>query len=84
MTEPQPEYEAAVKRQKIAIADKNPVVRSGLQDFIGRDGRFQVVGTSPTGGEFLELTEKVSIDIAVVGWALLDMNGADVLSALKR
>lgn len=84
MTEPQPEYEAAAKRHKIAIADKNPVVRSGLTDFIGRDGRFQVVGTTPTGGEFLEFTEKVAIDIAVVGWALPDMNGADVLSALKR
>ncbi len=84
MTEPQLEYEAAARRPKIAIADKNPVVRSGLQDFIARDGRFQVVGTSPTGSEFLALTEKLAIDIAVVGWALPDMNGADVLSALKR
>jgi len=84
MTEPQPGYEAAVKRPKIAIADKNPVVRSGLRDFIARDGRFEVVGTSPTGSEFLSLTEKLAIDIAVVGWALPDMNGADVLSALKR
>ena len=84
MTEPQLEYEAAARRPKIAIVDKNPVVRSGLQDFIARDGRFQVVGTSPTGSEFLALTEKLAIDIAVVGWALPDMNGADVLSALKR
>ena len=84
MTEMQPEYEAAVKRPKVAIADKNPVVRSGLQDFISRDGRFQVVGTVPNGGEFLALTEKLTIDIAVVGWGLPDMNGADVLSALKR
>ena len=52
MTEMQPEYEASVKRPKVAIADKNPVVRSGLRDFISRDGRFQIVGTLPTGGEF--------------------------------
>ena len=84
MTEPQAEYDTAVKRPRIAIVDKNPVVRSGLQDFIARDGRFQVVGTSPTGSEFLALTENLAIDIAVIGWALPDMNGADILSTLKR
>ena len=30
-------------RPRIAIADKNPVVRLGLKDFIVQDGRFDLV-----------------------------------------
>ncbi len=71
-------------RPKVVIADKNPVVRSGLQDFITRDGRFDVVAAVPTGATFLDLAEKQPVDIAIIGWALPDMSGAEVLSALKR
>lgn len=70
--------------RKVVIADKNPVVRAGLQDFITRDGRFEVVGTVATGSALLSFTEEHPVGIAVTGWALPDMTGADVLAALKR
>jgi two-component system, NarL family, nitrate/nitrite response regulator NarP len=71
-------------KSRIAIADKNPVVRAGLVDYIARDGRFEVVGVVANGGAFIGLCELRPIDIGVIGWALLDMTGADVLNVLKR
>ncbi len=84
MAEPSTQSPADAARPKIVIADKNPVVRAGLKDFIARDGRFEVAGTVPTGGEFLAFAEQHPIDIAIIGWALPDMTGGDVLGALKR
>jgi len=71
-------------RPRVAIADKNPVVRSGLRDFITRDGRFDVLDALPTGAAFLASLEQHPADIGIIGWSLPDMNGAEVLSALKR
>ena len=71
-------------RRTIAIADKNPVVRTGLVDIIARDGRFEVVAAVSTGGAFLSLIETQAVDIAIVGWAMPDMTGGDVLAELKR
>ncbi len=59
-------------------------MRAGLKDFIARDGRFEVAGAVATGAEFLNFTELHQADIAIIGWSLPDMTGADVLGALKR
>lgn len=75
---------SAETRRTIAIADKNPVVRTGLVDIIARDGRFEVVAAVSTGGAFLSLIETQAVDIAIVGWAMPDMTGGDVLAELKR
>jgi two-component system nitrate/nitrite response regulator NarP len=75
---------ASEQLPKIAIADKNPVIRTGLIDIIARDGRFEVVATVPTGGALLKLALEQSIDIAIIGWALPDISGGDVLSELKK
>ena len=71
-------------RATIAIADKNPVVRTGLIDVISRDGRFEVKVAVATGGAFLDAVSAEPPDIAIIGWALPDMTGGDILSELKR
>lgn len=68
----------------IAIADKNPVVRTGLVDIIARDGRFVVTAAVSTGAAFLSLIESHDIDIAIIGWALSDMTGGDILTEIKK
>ncbi|MEQ8823887.1 MAG: response regulator transcription factor [Filomicrobium sp.] len=68
----------------IAIADKNPIVRAGLAEFIGQDNRFSVRNLVSSGAEFMSLCEGQRIDIGVIGWALPDMTGGDVLRAVKR
>jgi two-component system nitrate/nitrite response regulator NarP len=84
MAQPTAQSPADEPRPKVVIVDKNPVVRSGLQDFIMRDGRFEVVGTQPTGAAFLTFAEQHQADIAIIGWSLPDMTGAEVLGTLKR
>lgn len=75
---------ASTHRPSIAIADKNPVVRSGLSDLISRDGRFDVVSAVATGGDFIALLDARVFDVGVIGWSLADMTGGDVLDAVKR
>jgi two-component system nitrate/nitrite response regulator NarP len=84
MPEPFSQSAPTVPRIKVVIADKNPVVRAGLSDFIARDGRFEIVGAVATGGALIAFVEERAADIAIVGWSLPDMTGADVLAALKR
>lgn len=71
-------------RRTIAIADKNPVVRTGLVDIVARDGRFTVTAAVSTGSAFLQLVEAHPIEIAIIGWALPDMTGGDILAELKK
>lgn len=66
------------------IADKSPVVRSGLRDFINRDGRFEVLDAVASGTEFITAVEQQATDIGIIGWTFPDMNGGDILAALKR
>jgi two-component system nitrate/nitrite response regulator NarP len=84
MAEPTAQPPANEPRPKVVIVDKNPVVRAGLQDFIMRDGRFEVVGALPTGSSFLAFAEQHPADIAIIGWALPDMTGAEILTTLRR
>jgi len=69
---------------RIAIVDKNPVLRAGLIDYIRRDGRFEVVSAVATGEEFISLCTAGEILIGIVAWSLPDMTGAGVLTALRQ
>ena len=55
---PSPPASPGAARPKVVIADKNPVVRAGLKDFITGDGRFEVVGAVPTGAAFLVFVDE--------------------------
>jgi DNA-binding NarL/FixJ family response regulator len=83
----EPESVAAplgARRPRVLIADKSPVVRAGLEDYIGRDPRFDVCGAVANGGAFASLVDERRIDVGVVGWALPDMTGGHLLGMLKR
>jgi two-component system nitrate/nitrite response regulator NarP len=70
-------------RIEVAIADKNPVVRAGLENLIQRDGRFQISGLYANGGALLAQFAKSPAQIAVVGWSLPDMEAAAILAEVK-
>jgi two-component system nitrate/nitrite response regulator NarP len=71
-------------RPRVMIADKSPVVRSGLRDFITRDGRFEVLEAHASGSAFIAAVEEQPTDIGIIGWSLPDMNGGEILATLKR
>jgi DNA-binding NarL/FixJ family response regulator len=75
---------AEVQKARVLIADKNPIMRSGLAEIISRDGRFEVLGTVSTGKDFIDAIARQPVDIGVIGWSLTDMSGGDVLATVKR
>jgi two-component system nitrate/nitrite response regulator NarP len=71
-------------RIEVAIADKNPVVRAGLENLIEKDGRFTINGLFAAAGPLLDQFAKKPAQIAVVGWSLPDMDGGAVLAEIKK
>ncbi|MGL4395808.1 MAG: LuxR C-terminal-related transcriptional regulator [Hyphomicrobium sp.] len=69
---------------EVAIADKNPVVRAGLEALVARDGRFRIGGIYPTGSALIDACEQRPVEIAIVGWSLPDIPGGEVLSHMRR
>jgi DNA-binding NarL/FixJ family response regulator len=69
---------------EVTIADQNPVVRSGLEALVQRDGRFDVCGVHSTGEALIEALRAKPVEIAIVGWALPDMTGGAVLARVKQ
>ena len=67
----------------VAIADKNPLVRVGLESLVAKDGRFVSSGVYSSGGALLAAMEKAPVEIAIVGWSLPDMPGGQVLKQVK-
>ena len=73
-----------LQKPSILVADKNPVVRTGLSELISADGRFSHVTTLATGAAFISACMEHAIDVGLIGWVLPDMTGGDVLDVLKR
>ena len=67
----------------VLVAERNPLVVSALRDMLQCDGRFAFCGSVQSGREFLDLAARPQFDVAVVGWKLAEMDGADVLAELR-
>ncbi|MGH1419167.1 MAG: LuxR C-terminal-related transcriptional regulator [Hyphomicrobiaceae bacterium] len=74
----------AKTKHSIVIADKSSVVRAGLRDVVQQDGRFEVVDVVSDGSNFIKACAGKKVEIGIVGWAMPDMSGADVLGVLKQ
>jgi two-component system nitrate/nitrite response regulator NarP len=74
---------SSVKRIELIIADKSPLVLSGLKELIARDHRFRVVGVVANGRAFLAEVRKRRIDVGVIGWEMPLADGRMVLEALR-
>ncbi|QEN86550.1 response regulator transcription factor [Labrys sp. KNU-23] len=69
---------------RVLIAERNPLVVAALGDMIKNDARFELVGSMQSGEAFLAAAVKPEFDVAVLGWKLSDMNGAEVLEELRQ
>ncbi|KQU92839.1 LuxR family transcriptional regulator [Mesorhizobium sp. Root102] len=71
---------------KIVLVERSALIVSALRDLIGRDHRFELVESLPAGEMFVErlMTERISFDVALVGWQLIDMDAGEVLLELQR
>jgi two-component system nitrate/nitrite response regulator NarP len=69
---------------RVALADKNPLVRAGLKQLLIEDERFELVATASDGERFLEAIDRVEADVGVIGWVMPYLDGFGVLKALRR
>lgn len=69
---------------RVLLADDHVAILAGLRNLIASHDAFDVVGTARDGREALRLTEELSPHIAVLDYALPEMNGLDLARAIKR
>ncbi len=67
----------------IAIADKSPIVQSGLRAMFETDERFHVVAVAADGERFMEAVKRLSFDIGIIGWEMPFLDGRAVLQRLR-
>lgn len=68
----------------LVIADKNPLVLSGLKQLFAEDKRFRVIATATDGERFLAAVERLSFDVGVIGWVMPYVDGAGILERLRE
>lgn len=68
----------------IAIADKSPIVQSGLRAMFEKDGRFHVVAVAADGERFVEAVDRLSFDIGIIGWEMPFSSGDALLRILRE
>jgi DNA-binding NarL/FixJ family response regulator len=71
------------QRVRVVVAERNPLVVSALREMLECDGRFEFLEAVQSGKQFLELAARARFDVAVIGWKLADMDGADVLEEVQ-
>ncbi|RAZ88336.1 DNA-binding response regulator [Mesorhizobium hawassense] len=71
------------RRVRVVVAERNPLVISALREMLECDGRFELVSAVQSGKQFLELAAEAEFDVAVIGWKLADMDGADILAEVQ-
>jgi two-component system nitrate/nitrite response regulator NarL len=71
-------------RVRVVIADDHPVYREGLLRAVRERPDLELVGEAATGREALALIRELRPDVAVLDMKLPDLDGRQVLGAVKR
>ncbi len=69
---------------RVVVADKSPLVRSGLAALLKKDKRFDLVEAVGDGDAFLDAVEIHDFHIGIIGWDMEGMGGKQVLHALRN
>ncbi|MBL4748666.1 MAG: response regulator transcription factor [Magnetovibrio sp.] len=69
---------------EVVVADKSPLILSGLATLLDNDDRFNLVATAADGERFMEALERFTFDVAIIGWNMPYLNGQAVLQNLQK
>ena len=67
----------------VVLADKNPIVLSGLERVFNDAGPFTVMAVAADGERFLEAVTTLTFDVGVIGWDMPYLDGRGVLQELR-
>lgn len=68
----------------VIIIDDHPLFRKGVSELLNNESDFEVIGEATSGKEGLELSCALKPDLILIDLNMKDMNGIQVLSALKK
>lgn len=68
---------------RLIIADDHELFRDGIRHFLAGEDGIEVVGEAGTGKETLDICRKLNPDILLLDLNMPDMDGLDVIQALK-
>jgi DNA-binding NarL/FixJ family response regulator len=71
------------ERIRLLIADDHPIVRAGLQDVLGSQPDFEVVGEAETGTEAVAQTSRLHPDVVVMDLRMPEMDGVEAIAQIK-
>lgn len=69
---------------EVVVADKSPLILSGLTHLFRQDDRLALIATAADGERFLEAVDRFTFDVAIVGWNMPYLSGQGVLQALRE
>jgi two-component system nitrate/nitrite response regulator NarP len=67
----------------VVIADKNPIILSGLERVFNDASGFTVVAVAADGELFVEAVSRLEFDVGVIGWEMPYLDGRGVLQELR-
>jgi two-component system, NarL family, nitrate/nitrite response regulator NarL len=84
-----PQHRAGLKSKpmrttSIVVADDHPVVLHGIVTLLRNDERFKIVAICTNGQESVEAIRNFSPDLALLDINMPELNGLDVLKAVKE
>ncbi len=67
----------------IVVAEKSPLLRSGLAELFATDERFSLLAMTADGEDFLRAVRETRFDVGLIGWEMPLLDGRGVLLALR-
>lgn len=67
---------------RVALADKNPLIRAALKQLLSEDVRFELVHVTSTCESFLARVQESPVDVGVIGWVIGPCDGRFILDRL--
>lgn len=68
---------------RVGVADKSPLIQAALNHLLSADPRFELVAVVADGEQFLELIDRETLDVAVIGWVISPGDGKFILDQLR-
>ena len=75
--------ESRKKPIRVAVADKNPLIRAALKQLLSEDDRFILAHVASGCEEFLDNVDRDPVEVGVIGWIIGPCDGRFILDHLN-